>query len=460
MDGKSFFVPVTLYAHRVIRVGGKSPAPALFFGLVITMAAVVAYSAYVTKQIAGLRELQNTLVDRNRKDSLQLLRIQNDLNSLALAMRDMLDHDEPYPLTAWSAQFQRTRGDLDDALRREQDVAVVDRTPEQREYLARSVAQFWDAADRMFSVVQQQNASEARAQILSLQERQAALGNMVARLLVQNNESEEKAAAQIASIYDRVQRQVYWLLAATLTAILLTGLYLIRSNRLLFSQLAVLSEQRSELAQKLISTQESTLRHISRELHDEFGQILTAIGVMLGRAGNQLAKDAPLREDLKEVREVAQGALEKVRSLSQALHPVMLDETGLESTLDWYLTTVRRQTGIAVSYEKSGSSFPVDGDAAVHVYRVVQEALNNVIRHSGATHAWVRLNYLPENLQLEVEDHGSGFGSPASEGAGIGLVAMRERSELLGGALELTSPAQGGTLVRLIVPRHFNSHGG
>ncbi len=84
----------------------RSPTRGLFLGLVITLAAVVAYSAYITRQISGLRELQNNLVDRNRKDSLQLLRIQNDLNSLALAMRDMLDNDEPYPLTAWSAQFQ------------------------------------------------------------------------------------------------------------------------------------------------------------------------------------------------------------------------------------------------------------------------------------------------------------------------------------------------------------------
>ncbi len=104
-------------------------------GLIITLAAVVAYSGYITRQISGLREMQNNLVDRNRKDSLQLLRIQNDLNSLALAMRDMLDNDEPYPLTAWSAQFQRMREDLDDALRREEQVAVTDRTPEQREYL-------------------------------------------------------------------------------------------------------------------------------------------------------------------------------------------------------------------------------------------------------------------------------------------------------------------------------------
>ena len=449
-----------LYARRVLRLARKSPAPALFFGLVITLAAVVAYSAYVTRQIAGLRELQSNLVDRNRKDSLQLLRIQNDLNSLALAMRDMLDHDEPYPLTAWTAQFQRTRADLDDALRREQEVAVVDRTPEQREYLARSVAQFWDATERMFNAAQQQDSPEAKAEILSLQERQAALSNMVARLLVQNNESEEKAAAQIAAIYGRVQHQVYWLLAATLSAILLTSLYLIRSNRLLFSQLAVLSQQRSDLAQKLISTQESTLRHISRELHDEFGQILTAIGVMLGRAGNHLAKDSPLHEDLQEVREVAQSSLEKVRSLSQALHPVMLDELGLEPTLEWYFATLQRQTGIEVTYEKLGVPFPVDGDAAVHVYRIVQEALNNAIRHSGSRRVWVRLNFLPHQMELEVEDHGTGMDLPASEKAGIGLVAMRERSELLSGRLEFSTPAQGGTLIRLVVPQNPHSHAG
>jgi len=95
----------------------RSPTPGLFLGLIITLAAVVACSVYVTRQISGLLELQNNLVDRNRKDSLQLLRIQNDLNTLALAMRDMLDNNGPYPLTAWSAQFQRVRDDLNDALR-------------------------------------------------------------------------------------------------------------------------------------------------------------------------------------------------------------------------------------------------------------------------------------------------------------------------------------------------------
>ena len=85
----------------------RSPTPALLLGLIVTLAAVVGVSWYVTRQISGLRALQTDLADRNRTDSLQLLRIQNDLNSLALAMRDMLDGGEPYPLTAWSAQFAR-----------------------------------------------------------------------------------------------------------------------------------------------------------------------------------------------------------------------------------------------------------------------------------------------------------------------------------------------------------------
>ena len=434
-----------------------TPTRGLFLGLIITLAAVVTYSAYITRQISGLRELQDTLVDRNRKDSLQLLRIQNDLNLLALAMRDMLDNDEPYPLTAWSAQFQRIRTDLDDALRHEQQVAPVNRTPEQEQYLENSVAQFWDASDRTFALANAPNQSEARTQIrISLRARQEALSTAISRLLVQNNESEEQAALRIAQIYDRVQRQVYLFLTATLIAILFTSLYLIRSNRRLFAQLAALSEQRSELAQKLISTQESTLRHISRELHDEFGQILTAVGAMLTRAGKHAPEGSPLRTELREVCEITQTTLDKVRSLSQALHPVMLEETGLESTLDWYLPVVERQAGLHVFYEKSGDAFSVKGDAAIHVYRVVQEALNNVTRHSGAGEAWVRLRFLPKSLMVEVEDHGKGFEAQAAR-QGIGLVAMRERAELLGGSIEFVPTAQvgngTGTLVRLSVPR-------
>ena len=431
----------------------RSPTLGLLLGLFVTLAAVVAYSAYITWQVAGLRRLQAELIDRNRKDSLQLLRIQNDLNLLAVAMRDMLDNDEPYPLTAWSAQFQRIRTDLDDAMRLESTFAPVGRTSEQSASLSTSLAQFWDAVDRVFALAAGGKDKEAREQIeLSLQARQAALSTTVARLLVQNSENEEQAAQRIVQIYDRVQREVYVFLAATLAAILLTGFSMIRWNRRLFAHMAALSDRRSELAQKLIATQESTLRYISRELHDEFGQILTAMGSMLGRAGTHAPEGSALRADLKEVQQIAQETLDRVRSLSQALHPVMLDEVGLEATLDWYIPTVERQTGIAISYEKQGAPFAIEGSASVQIYRIVQEALNNVARHSGAKKAWVRLRFLPAALELDVEDHGVGFsGRPAK--FGIGLVAMRERSELMGGRIVFSTPAAGGTLLHLTVPR-------
>ena len=117
-----------------------SPTTGLLFGLIFTLAAVLAYASYITVQLSGLRRLQSDMVDRNRKDSLQLLRIQNDLNSIALAMRDMLDAAEPYPLTAWAAQFDRIHEDLDAGLQLEEKFAGANRTPEQRLYLHKSLA--------------------------------------------------------------------------------------------------------------------------------------------------------------------------------------------------------------------------------------------------------------------------------------------------------------------------------
>jgi two-component system sensor histidine kinase UhpB len=367
-------------------------------------------------------------------------------------MRDMLDSDQPYPLTAWSTQFERIRMDLDDALRQQEVVAVAQRTPEQRKYLSDSVAQFWDAVDRIFQLARDGNEDEARAQIeLSLQARQASLSTAVARFLVQNNESEEQTAAQVQEIYNQVQRQVYLFLTATLAAIAVTSLYLIRSNRRLFAQLAALSDQRRELARQLIATREATLREISRELHVEFGQVHPAMGSMLGRAGRQAPEGSPLRADLREIGEIAQTTLDNVRGLSQTLHPSILEELGLESTIDWYLSTVEKQLGVRVHYDRQGDSRPVDATVGIHVYRVLQEAMNNIARHAGARDAFVRLRFEDDTLELDVEDRGKGL-EPGTAPRGLGLVAMRERAELLGGTLRFLRPPGGGTLVRLRVP--------
>jgi signal transduction histidine kinase len=413
----------------------------LLAGLAVTLAAVGVYSGYTILQLRSLRELQSQTIDRNRTDTLLLLRIQNSLNSLGLAMRDMLDTQEPYPLIAWQPQFRRICTDLEDALAREEKFSLADRTPGQRRYLADSFRQFREAVDRVFTISPE---AEARAQIrLSLQARQAALSTAVARLLVQNNESEQEAAARTSQLYQGVERNVYIFLTAMLVVIVLTSLYLVNYNRRLFDRVAVLSERRSELARQLITMQENTFRSISRELHDDFGQILTAIGAMLKRADRKTG-------DLLEVREIVQTTLEKVRSLSHALHPVVLDEIGFESALDVYLPGFEKQTGIAIRYEKTGPCRELDKEVSIHLYRVMQEALNNVARHSGSKCAAVRLHFSPNAVSLEIEDEGTGFSNNGKQG--LGLVSMRERAELMNGTIKYLQGDAGGALVRVTVP--------
>src|ERR1039458_9525986 len=151
----------------------RSPTIGLLAGLAVTLSAVTVYSSYTLLQLP----------------------IQNNLNSLALAMRDMLEQSEPYPLTAWQPQFKRIRGDLDDALAREEKVSPA--TADQRRYLAISVTQVWDALDRIFALAAGGQEQEARTRIrLSLQARQEGLSNAVARLLVENNANEQRAAAE------------------------------------------------------------------------------------------------------------------------------------------------------------------------------------------------------------------------------------------------------------------------
>jgi len=436
----------------VVAQDSRSPTTALLLGLIVTLAAVVGVSWYVTRQLSGLRALQTDLADRNRADSLLLLRIQNDLNSLGLAMRDMLDSEEPYPLTSWQAQFARIREDLEGALTREAQVATSQRTPDQSRYLATSLAQFWDAADRIFALAASGHETEARTQIrLSLQARQAGLNTAVARLLVENNASEEQTAGRVREIYAQVQRQIYIFLAATFVVITLTSLYLIRSNRELFARLSTLSNDRRELAQQLIATRESTLREISRELHDELGQVLTAMGSMLHRAARHTPEGSDVRADLREISEIAQTTLDNVRGLSQTLHPSILEEAGLERTVDWYLSTIERQLGIAVMYERPASAIAVDSEIGIQVYRVLQESVSNIAKHAGVKQAIVRLGVSNAVLHLEIEDHGVGIAASPTR-RGLGIVGMRERAALVGGTIEFLRPAGGGTLVRLSVP--------
>lgn len=228
-------------------------------------------------------------------------------------------------------------------------------------------------------------------------------------------------------------------------------------NAQLLEQLKMQSEQLRKLSWKLIEVQEETLRQVARDLHDEFGQILTAIGVMLGRAGQKgLDKDSVFVQDVQKVKKIVEDTLQTVRDSSQIFRPAILDDFGLEQTLEWFTKQFTRQTGVRVHFqgEMIDSFFP--GEDAIHLYRIVQEALNNVARHSKAQEAWVVLGEKSDELSLEVRDNGVGFDLAGemvrASGEGLGLMGMRERAEHLKGSFSIRSAPHQGTAVQVRIP--------
>lgn len=418
----------------------RSPTGRLIGGLALTLLLIGAFAAYTLRSVHQMRDMQSSIVERNRLASLQLIRIQNDLNSLSLAMRDMLDNRDNYPISAWRPALDRIHHNLDDAIEREAAL-TASRTPQQTAYLRTTFDGFWNLTTSMFH----QPDAAARLTVRdTLQPRQQALSAFVARLLVENNQRESQASQDIQNIYAGIERNAWLLLAVSVALIGLTSFSLIRHNRRVFSHLSRLADERRTLAQQLITTQESTLRSLSRDLHDEFGQILTAIGALLGRARRH-APESSFQREVEEINIITQSTLDKVRTLSQSLQPVILEEQGLLAAVEWHLDTFSRHTGITVHSHLPTQSIELPTQQAIHVYRILQEALNNVARHAGATSVDVTLATTSRSLSLTITDSGAGF--PAMPHPGVGLAAMRERAALLSGRLTIGPNHPTGTTV-------------
>ena len=433
----------------------RSPTVRSLLGLLITLAAVTGFSWYALHQLSGLRKLQAQTIDRNRHDSLLLLQVQNDLNTVGLLLRDMVHVSGSSHVTQYQAEFERLCADLEQSIRQESKLAPVTRRPERQRMLTRSVEDLRGTSIEVFRLSKRGDEQGARSLASSrLSSQQAAAAALVLSLLERNNEAEERADLKIASIYDGVERNIYAFLAATMVAIVVTSSYLTYSNRQIFEKVESLSRQRRVLAARLITVQEEVLRSVSRELHDEFGQILTAVSTMLSRAERKgLAPDSPFRSELTEVREITHNTLEKMRSLSQMLHPAVLDDYGLAKGIEWYADVFQKQTGIETKAIVEGTPVRVDGQLAINCFRIMQEALNNAAKHSGTKRAEVKVSFRPERLTLSIRDFGGGLPS-VKKGTepGLGLIAMRERASLVGGHLKIDSVPNGGTTVSVAVP--------
>jgi signal transduction histidine kinase len=433
----------------------RSPALPLIAGLLLALLVLVGVGAYMTTEISRLRDVQTAVTERNRTDALQLLRISNDLSSLASVTREMVDGTEPYPMPAWQPAFDRLLRDLGEALAAERALAPSVRDPAQQARLESAVAGYGRTVGRMFELARAGRDQEARGLALgTLTQQQRELASLTSQFLVANNRMQEQATQANRDIFDRVRREILILVAVLFVLMALSGAWVISSNRRAFEEVRQVSAQLRALSWRALDVQEHIQRSISRELHDDFGQIVTAAGTLLGRARRHFLRDESLLRDLDGVRDMAQQALDRIRTRSQWLHPGVLDDFGLEKALARFVDQFKAQTGIDTAFTAAGPVGTIRDDYAIHVYRIAQEALGNVARHSGSQDAAVRLNCVGDALDLEIEDHGCGL--PAEAGRprdrGMGLVSMRERAELMGGHLTLRRGPHGGLVVHLRVP--------
>jgi PAS domain S-box-containing protein len=224
----------------------------------------------------------------------------------------------------------------------------------------------------------------------------------------------------------------------------------------LFNKISIAQDRLKILSRRLIEAQESERRVLSRELHDEIGQTLTAIKIDL-QTVNKLTRSVKLKTHLKDSVELVEHALQQVRNLSLDLRPSLLDDLGLIPTLRWYIDKQAQRTGLNAKLTADVANEKFSPEISITCYRVIQEAITNVIRHANAKNVNVILKIDSDSLKLNIEDDGKGFDirsarKKALGGASIGVLGMQERVELVGGELSIHSYPEKGTKISAVFP--------
>jgi signal transduction histidine kinase len=236
-------------------------------------------------------------------------------------------------------------------------------------------------------------------------------------------------------------------------------------NARLFTTVQASEATMRDLSLRLLKVQEEERRRIAQALHDELGQLLTALKIDVDLARRKLPDSATSSlQRLDEASVLTDEVMTKIRALTIELRPPVLDDLGIVPTLRWYLERVAQRTNLQVQLEVPQMSTRLQPQIETAIYRTVQEGLTNVIRHAQATQVWVRLKYSADQLTVSIEDNGRGFdsriwleGEPAQQT--LGLIGIKERAMLLGGRLSILSQPGQGTQIKLELPAHFLSKG-
>ena len=258
--------------------------------------------------------------------------------------------------------------------------------------------------------------------------------------LVQSERGAEVEAIIVKQTQEMID-ELGWVLGICFLLALGTAGMTVWTIQRAFAKLEWHAAELAHVSWHMIDGHEKMARRFSHEMHDELGQSLSGLRRMLGRMPES-------RECIGVVDEV----LENVRKLSQVLRPVILDDFGLDSGLRWLCERFTQRTKILVTYESNWQQRLAEGEET-HLFRITQEALTNIARHSEATAAWVSLRIVEERVHLEIVDNGRGMAAQSgSKHPSLGMVGMRARARQLGGELVVENRKEGGLRIHIEVP--------
>jgi signal transduction histidine kinase len=377
-----------------------------------------------------------------------------------ILVRDYLLDPSPGSAEAHRAELLAIRNSLQERL----DVFSASMgetvTPDLKN-LQDEVANYWESLDPVFQWTPKEKAERTwvflARKVLPRREAVAALAKEMARL---NNENLEKERERIGNTQQvlhtfLLHMTVSTLILGTLVAFLTTHrvVALERRHEVQRKEIEETQNNLRRLSNRLLEVQENERRNLSRELHDEVGQTMTALGIELGnlediRAGNIEA----FRTQLEELKRLNADAMRTIRDLAMGLRPSMLDDLGLAAALEWQGREFSRHTGVPAEVRVDGNLDGLSEAQCTCIYRVVQEALTNCARHANARHVWVSICSGDAGSDVVVQDDGFGFDPAATARRGLGLLGIRERVQVLGGSVGIISEPMKGTTIRVHLP--------
>lgn len=429
----------------------------LGFGAVLALMIVGALQAWSIQKLVARRSLEISQLYLERNDLLYGLR--RVLYLSAIEARDFLISDRPDREAAFLAAVSQFQGEAADLMRRYETLEAPDnawsdvhagfdllwlelKELPQRERDLRPGGRF---------ELIQRNVAPRRAQIAQLLRTLAEL----------NGRDLRESADGLRQTGSAAVRRLFTILSLCIVCGVGVAWFSIsRSNRMerqAARQFAAIGEARAHLAElsnRLLEVQERERKQLSRELHDEIGQTLTALRIEIAEAEAAAAGCPDVIACLARARRLAEDTISNVRNVSLLLRPSLLDDLGLGPALQWQAEEFSRRTGIPAGFVSTDLPEDLPETVRTCLYRIAQESLHNVEKHAGAKSVRVAISGAGGCLALIISDDGVGFPGDWKDRpvSGLGILGMRERVAHLGGTLSIIGPPEGGTRIEVTLP--------